>query len=138
MQVQVPGGLRSDAIRLDQYTVTGVAGWGVSVWTATSLGIVHGGLWGGWIAGSLVYLVLVREWRRLDCRERVQRCITVTILTGMGVVAAEPLLLFLGLPVPALLEHCPLPFVLGHLPVVTAATGALQPGNPVTGSRRDK
>lgn len=111
----------------DYYTVTGVVGWGVSAWTATTLGIAYGGLGGGWIAGLLVYLVFVREWRGLDRWERVQWCITVTVLTGLGVVATEPLLKFLSLPVPVLLEHRPLPLLLGYLPVLSAVAGALQP-----------
>lgn len=119
------GGTHLDVIRLDLYTVTGLLGWGVSVWTATTLGLAHGGIGGGWIAGSLVYLVLLREWRGLDCRVCVQRCVVATLLTGVGVVAAESLLTFFSLPVPALLTHRPRPLLLGHLPVVAVAVGAL-------------
>ena len=108
-----------DDLRLDAYTATGVVGWGLSAWVATTLGMALGGLDGGWIAGWLVYLVLLREWPPSDCSGRVLKDATVTVLAVGLIAVGFPHLRRVSPQLPALLIQ--------YLPVVTAVGGALHP-----------
>ena len=103
-------------VRLDAYTVTGVVGWGLSAWVAATLGMALGGLDGAWLAGGLVYLVLVREWRVSDRGERVLQDLVVTVLAMVLIPAGFRLLRDVSPRLPSLLVP--------YLPVVTVG-GAL-------------
>ena len=128
-------GIRFDQITLDAYTVTGVAGWGLSAWAVTALGIALGGLDSGWIAGWLVYPVLVREWRPSDRWERIQQDAAMTLIGALGLLATLWLLSEPWRQVPPLLRLLSDPWrevppLLEYLPVVTAMAGALHPDRP--------